>query len=317
MSNLIECFHPYQIKNLNSIKEYLFLLKNILRIISTSKFKEKIKGINIPIRWSTKHFRWVVDFGSDKLRDIEGIHLDNLRFYYDKESEVFNSIVCVLNKIQNCKNMNDFGSTYKLFKNENRFLNFVFKENKIFLTGLYNRCQTKKRCGIYSSKNLKSIEIDTSENFLNLAADKLMFLEQQNFYKINFSYRKSYEEFFKIIEKEELEFKVSNNEFKYYLIKDYYNVQNKIKKYEIKKYMNAIEKTSLFNEKDIFQFLILHITLMFNHFILKNLNSNKLDDIIFKDFDSGKNIKIVSKFNTEPVFIKEKILKTPLLPMSF
>ena len=81
--------------------------------------------------------------------------------------------------------------------------------------------------------------------------------------------------------------------------------------------MNAIEKTSLFDEKDTFQFLILHITLMFNHFILKNLNSNKLDDIIFKDFDSGKNIKIVSKFNTEPVFIKEKILKTPLLPMSF
>ena len=317
MSKLIEYTHPYQLKNISSIKEYLFLLKNILRILSSSKFKEKIIGLNIPIRWSIKKSDWVVDFGSDKLRDIEGIHLNNLGFYYDVNSEVFNSIVHILNKIKNSNKINEFGATYKLFKNENRFLNFVVKENKIFLTGLYNRCQTKKRSGLYSSKNFKSIEIDTSESFLNLSNECFDFLENQNFYTLKFNYKKAYEDFFELIENEKLEFKVSDIEFKYYLIKDYYNVQNKIKKYEIKKYMNTIEKVSLFDEKDMFQFLILHITLMFNHFVLKNLNSNKLDNIIFKDLDSGKNIKIVSKFNTESLFIKEKTLKAPLLPMSF
>lgn len=317
MSNLIEYFHPYQVKNINSINEYLFLLKNMLRIISSSTFKEKVKGINIPIRWSNKFSTWVVDFGSDKQRDIEGIHLNNLRFYYDESSETFNSINHVLNKIKNSSSLNDFGNKFKLFKNENRFINFILNKNKIYLTGLYNRCQTKKRSGIYSSKNLKSIEIDTSEDFLNLSASMLDFLEAEIFYKNNFNYRKAYEDFFSLVEKENLEFKISNNEFKYYLIKDYYNVQNKIKSYEIKKYTNTIEKNLLFKEKDLYPFCILHITLLFNHFVLKDLNSSKLDAIIFKDLSSGKNIKIVSKFSIEPVFKKEKLLKKPLLPKRF
>lgn len=317
MSNLIEYFHPYQVKNINSINEYLFLLKNMLRIISSSTFKEKVKGINIPIRWSNKFSTWVADFGSDKQRDIEGIHLNNLRFYYDESLETFNSINHVLNKIKNSSNLNDFGNKFKLFKNENRFINFILNENKIYLTGLYNRCQTKKRSGIFSPKNLKSIEIDTSEDFLNLSASMLDFLEAEIFYKNNFNYRKAYEDFFSLVEKENLEFKISNNEFKYYLIKDYYNVQNKIKSYEIKKYTNTIEKNLLFKEKDLYPFCILHITLLFNHFVLKDLNSSKLDAIIFKDLSSGKNIKIVSKFNIEPVFKKEKLLKKPLLPKRF
>jgi len=92
MPKLIDHKHPYQIKNLNSISEYLFLLKNLLRIISSSKIQQKIEGINLPVRWSLKYSSWVVDFGSDKQRDIEGIHLNNLRFYYDESTEIFNSI---------------------------------------------------------------------------------------------------------------------------------------------------------------------------------------------------------------------------------
>ena len=41
MSRLIDIKHPFEIKKLNSINEYLFILKNILRTASQKKSKAK------------------------------------------------------------------------------------------------------------------------------------------------------------------------------------------------------------------------------------------------------------------------------------
>jgi len=316
MPKLIDHKHPYQIKNLNSISEYLFLLKNLLRIISSSKIQQKIEGINLPVRWSLKYSSWVVDFGSDKQRDIEGIHLNNLRFYYDESTEIFNSIANILKKLKNCNNVNELGNDFKLFKNENRFLNFIIKENKFFLTGLYNRCQTKKRSGIFSNKNFKSIIIDNSEEFLNLSKNKLNFIFVPEFYNLNFDYLLEYKNFIKLIEKEKLCFLSKSKENILYNLKDYIDLQDKPKKYEIKKYYEAINQEIYFNKTDLMQFLILHITLLFNNFVLKNLNNNKSNSIVLEDKYSNQIVKLVTDFNIDKNKV-EKVLKKPLLPVRF
>jgi len=316
MPKLIEYYHPYQIKNIKSINEYLFLLKNILRIISKSKVQQKVEGINFPVRWSIKNNCWVVDFGSDKTRDIEGIHLNNLSFFYNEKNELFNSIVHILNKTQNSKKIESLGLKFNLFKNENRFFNFILSNNKIYHTGLYNRCQSKKRIGIYSAKKAKSLPIDDSEEFIKMIALELDFIDLQSFYDIKIDYKKEYNKFIDFLGKEELEFKINKNENQVFLIKDYFLQECEIKKYEIIKFQNCIKKVSNFNSSDLIQFLILQITLLFNNFILKSLNSEKCSAIIVKDKDSLKNIKIVNKFNVDFKY-NEKLLNIPLMPLSF
>jgi len=143
MSKLIDLKHPFQIKDIKSINEYLFILKNILRIVSQKGAREKPEGFNIPVRWSNLYDDFVVDFGSDKQRDISGIHLDNLRFYYVLNSDMSNSINQLLGKIKNCNNSEHIADIYKLKKNENRFLNFVVNNKQKGLSWIIQQLETK------------------------------------------------------------------------------------------------------------------------------------------------------------------------------
>ena len=316
MPKLIEHKHPYQLKNISSINEYLFLLKNILRIISSDQIQQKIEGISFPVRWSIKNNCWVVDFGSDKFRDIEGIHLNNFSFYYGKTNELSNSIVHILNKIKNDNVLESIGLKFNLFKNENRFLNFILCEKDIYFTGLYNRCQTKKRSGIYSSKKLKSVAIDDSSEFIEMVSSKLSFLKLQSFYNIKIDYKKEFKNFIKLLDEEKIDFKITDNKIQSFFIKDYFSKNFNIKKFEVSKFINCIEQKEKLNEVNLNQFFILQITLLFNNFVLKSLNSNKCKAIIVKDKDSLKNIKLVNKFNIN-LDNTEKIIKPPIMPLSF
>ena len=59
--------------------------------------------------------------------------------------------------------------------------------------GLFQRCQTKKRSGIYN-KNKKSILIDNSDAFLNCISNSSKFIEVNNKFKIK-NYYSLYEKF--------------------------------------------------------------------------------------------------------------------------
>ena len=131
MSNLIEIIHPFQVKDVKSINEYLLILKNIINIISKKGCTEKPLGISIPVRWSILYNDFVVDFGSGKQRDVLGISLNNLSLHYNENTEVFNSIVNVLTKLKNSSNSHILFEQYNLKKNENRFFNSLV-ENKFF-----------------------------------------------------------------------------------------------------------------------------------------------------------------------------------------
>lgn len=316
MSSLIDLKHPYEIKNLKTINEYLFVLKNILRIASQKKVKEKPEGLSIPVRWSCLFEDFVVDFGSNKQRDISGIHLNNLSLHYDKTTETFNSIVYLLNKIKNSSNSNTLFEKYNLKKNENRFFNFVVNENDIFLTGLYNRCQNSKRSGVYSSKNKMSILIDNSEEFLISVQKELDFLKIPKTFSLNKKYNEIYLEFLENLENESLTLKDSIDSEKFFNLKDLIYKEHVKNKITINQYYKIIKKTDYIKDDLLFWFLIYHITLMFNNILLKTLNSSNINNIIIYDSISDEFIKIVNEFNIK-LYNKEKVLKAPLLPMSF
>lgn len=316
MSRLIDIKHPFEIKKLNSINEYLFILKNILRTASQKKVKQKIKGLSLPVRWSNLFNDFVIDFGSSKQRDILGIHLDNLKLYYGKSTDIFNSIVHLLTKFKNCSNSELLFEKYKLKKNENRFFNFIVSENKIYITGLYNRCQNKKRSGIYSSKGKMSILIDDSIEFLSNVQESLNFVLIPEIYELEKSYNNVYLKFLEELENLECYVKESEHLEKRIAFKNFIYKNLEIKKIGIKQYFQIINKEMFLNDDMIFWFLVYHITLLFNHIFLKNLNRNNTDNIILYDSVSDETIKIVSNFKID-IEIKEKILNAPLLPVSF
>ena len=316
MSHLIDLKHPFQIKNLNSIKEYLFILKNILRVASQKKARQKPSGFSLPVRWSSLFNNFVVDFGSNKQRDILGIHLDNLSLHYNESTDAFNSIVHLLNKLKNCNNSDHLFEKYKLKKNENRFFNFIVNKDKVYITGLYNRCQNKKRSGIYSSKGKMSILIDDSIDFLVDVQKSLDFLLIPENYELKESYHNIYLNFFEALENLECNVKETEHLEKRIVLKDYIYKKLEIKKIGIMQYTQIINKSMFIDDSMLFWFLIYHITLLFNHVFLKSLNSTNVDNIIVYDIVSDETIKIVSRFKTN-VEKKEKKLNAPLLPVSF
>lgn len=316
MSNLIDTKHPFQIKDVKSINEYLFILKNILRTISQKGAKEKPTGINIPVRWSSSFNRIVVDFGSNKQRDISGIHLDNLRLYFNETTETFNSIAWILNKFKNCNNVENIFKKYNLLKNENRFLSFVVDKEKIYCTGLHNRCETSKRSGIYSSKKKKSILIDNSTELLENIQASLDFISIPEKVSINKSYNSIYLEFLEDLDNLEVFLKDNNSNKKRIAFKDYCYKNLVKEKINITKYKKILNQDESINDNLIFWFLIYHITLLFNHKVLKSLNSSNLKNIILYDNISDEFIKISYDFNIE-YEKKEKVLNAPLMPVSF
>lgn len=269
MSRLIDIKHPFEIKNLNSINEYLFILKNILRTASHKKVRQKPDGLSLPVRWSNLFNDFVVDFGSNKQRDISGIHLDNLRLHYSSETDIFNSIVHLLNKLKNCSNSDILFEKYKLKKNENRFFNFIISKDKIYITGLYNRCQNNKRSGIYSSKGKMSILIDDSIEFLSNVQENLEFVLIPEVYELTTKYNNLYLKFLEDLENLEFYLKENKHTEKRIAFKDYIYKKLEIKKIGIKQYLQIKNKNMFIDDSMVFWFFIYHITLLFNHMFLK------------------------------------------------
>lgn len=316
MSRLIDIKHPFEIKNIKSINEYLFILKNILRTASHKKLKQKPDGLNLPVRWSNLFNDFVVDFGSNKQRDISGIHLDNLRLHYSSETDIFNSIVHLLEKLKNCNYSEELFEKYKLKKNENRFFNFVIDKDRIYVTGLYNRCQNSKRSGIYSNKGKMSILIDDSIEFLSNIQENLEFVLIPEFCELEKNYNDIYLNFLEDLEKLECHVKEDENLEKRIAFKDYIYKKLEIKKIGIKQYTQIKNNSMFIDDSMIFWFLVYHITLLFNHVFLKSLNRKNVKHIIVYDAISDETIKIVSNFKVD-IEKKEKILNVPLLPVSF
>ncbi len=316
MSKLIDVKHPFEIKKIKDINEYLFILKNILRIAAQKKILVKPKGFSLPVRWSKNLNKVVVDFGSNKQRDTSGIHLDNLSFYYDESSDVFNSIKHVLTHIENCSNSDMLFEKYKLKKNENRFFELFVSNMDCVITGLYMRCQNSQRDGIYSRKGKKSILLNNSEDFLLDVKKSIEFFKIPEIVKIKSDHKKLYLDFLNKVENEFVCIVNKNDINQELYLNNYIHNTTEKNKLKITDYLKIINKEISFDENTMFWFLIYHLTLMFNNILLENLNVKNIDNIIVYDNISEEIIKIVKEFKINNI-LKEIKLYSPIMPVSF
>jgi hypothetical protein len=215
MSKIIELIHPYQLKGIKNINDYLLVLKNVSRILEKHGYREKMDGILVPVRWSIAKKDWVLDRGTLLDRDKNGLTLSEI-----SNSEIANELKIaaryVLSAFLNNKKLDELAETLGMKKNENRFFSF---EHINFLT---NRIRyentTAYPIGIFSmNRNKKSDIIDISEKMSkNIVACSNKFTEIKNL-KSNKNY--IFEKFFDSILKETITLSISDN-FKCYKVKD-------------------------------------------------------------------------------------------------
>lgn len=330
MGKLINLIHPHEVEKIKNINDYLIVLKNILRL-SSKGMVEKKDGILIPVRWSINKKSWVVDRGTDLFRDIEGINKNNIDKYYLKENPLYEGILFTLDVVENSKSLQECFLNYNLTKNENKFFCFEYCNKKtniienetkeIFPIGLFQRCKTKKRSGVYS-KNYKSILIDNCEKTLNNVTLCSENISEINFFNIK-NYIEVFSNFLKLIKNKDYVFNLKDKTTTL-------NINDILQK-SINKEISHDEILSFIKDNSIIEYqrftkininvMIYIIYFEFINFIKKNMNISNKDIEGFIVSDSLNNIlyKLTGDFMLK-VFLKnkkEKELLPPLLPGVF
>lgn len=199
MTNLVTFTRPYNIKSVKRISDLLLVIKNILRISESKDLISYDESIMIPVRWSIKKNKLVIDRGTDLFRDIEGVGKEDINIYF-KKNEDFKRGCEKIFELSLKKEFFNILNKYKLDINENRFIVFRYyiEENILEIMGLFFRCETKKRSGMFH-KSLRSILVNSSEEFFeefNIFSD---FVKTDNRVKIR-NYLKVYNDFLNYIE---------------------------------------------------------------------------------------------------------------------
>jgi hypothetical protein len=331
MSKLINLIHPYEVSSIKNINDFYIILKNILRL-SSKRILEKKDGILIPVRWSKNKNCWVVDRGTDLYRDIEGIEKNNIDVYYNRNEILYKAILFTLNELEN-KSLENLFENYNLKKNESKFFAFEYCNHTtniientnecLYSIGLFQRCQTKKRKGIFS-KNKKSILLDNSIETLQKVSHFNSRIFCVNSYKIK-NYLEVYKSFYSEISNKSYVFKLKDciREIKVNSISNSL-LSHKSSHKEILSFINNSEEyiSESFDKIKVSVFLYL-IYFDFVKFIKKNLkiNSENFEGFVVPDNVNHIFYKVTGNFILK-VFIKnntfcKKELLPPLLPCIF
>ena len=215
MSKIIELIHPYQLKGIKNINDYLLVIKNISRLIEKNGYREKMDGILVPVRWSIEKSNWVLDRGTLLERDKKGLTLSEIC-----EASIANELKIaakyVLSAFESNSRINALAESFGMKKNENRFLSF---EHINFLTNRIRYTNTTAYpIGLFKmNRNKKSDIIDISEKIskdISDSSDKFTFIKNCNIDK-NYIF----ENFFDSLNKKSVEIAVSDN-LKSFKIKD-------------------------------------------------------------------------------------------------
>lgn len=180
MLELINTNDFCKIKFVKNINEYLIFTKNLFNILNRKGFFLIESSMLFPLRWSVEKQTWVIDLGTQKQRDIEGIDLNNLNDFYENDSYNFLAIKKILSNIN--KDTDNLLTHYKFKISNDRFValspNSICDTSnlKFYPLGIYRFCQNKKRKGMFSSKDYKSVMIDMSVETLNLITQNSLFL---------------------------------------------------------------------------------------------------------------------------------------------
>jgi hypothetical protein len=331
MPKLIDVLHPYELEFIKDVSSFLIFTKNIFRISSKKGLLEKKDGILIPVRWSKLHNQFVVDRGTQLLRDINGITKENIDYYFKKDNPIYDGIIYTLSAVNNDQ-FKLLAESYNMVKNESKFVGFEFVNNKtnkinnkvksIFPIGLFCFVQNKKRKGTFSSYNENSILIDDCNELFNkiYITNTEMININKRFFVSN--YLETYSKFIAELKKQEWLFNIEeNNLLKTIKASDHIKSNTKFyKDFSLKDYRKLIKESSvkserLFKEEII---LLLKLNIFLGRFLIEDLLREKdSEGFVIYDNNIKKIIKFTGNFilNTES-FKKSKkdILYDPILP---
>ena len=152
---MIKTQKPHEIYAIKKPSDFLIFVKNIFRIFEKSGFLLKEKGYYTSVRWSHQYNCFVLDNGTNKNRDICGINLDNLSYYYDLDSDVYKIYRKILTNIKNSDSLNDIFEKYNLKKNFTKCIILYLSNESYYVKGIFQICSTKKREGCLCHNNEK------------------------------------------------------------------------------------------------------------------------------------------------------------------
>ena len=236
-------------------------------------------------------------------------------------------------KTLNNKNLDCILKTFNLKKNETKFFAFEYcnettniinnNEESLYPIGLFQRCETNKRSGIYSKK-YNSILIDNSKETLNKIVSTSDNIKELSYYNIK-NYSDIYNSFYK---------KIINSEYNFNINKKTYNIKvndflttKKTHEIKSKQILHFLKDNNILNEIQFnkFKINIIIYLIYFDYFkFIKDILI--LDESIVEGFvvvDKINNIyyKITGDFMMK-VFeknqvVKKKELLSPILPGVF
>lgn len=317
MSKLLELIHPYQVKGIKNIQDYLSVLKNVTRTLEQKGYKEKMDGILVPVRWSIKKECWVVDRGTLLQRDIDGVSLFDLH-HANFPNELKIAVRYILEEFSKNEELDSFCENLGLKKNETKFIAFEY------VCGLTNRIKYDIRTAyplglFYMNRNKKSSIIDISEEFASNLSSFSSNFKNNLHKKTNKNYL--FEKFISELKNAEIELFVDNNK-KTISIKELMLENKKIYKDKItinnKKHYSLssnlftkIKKENITNSvytKIKSDFALMYINELYGNFIKDALGLSDAEGVVVHDKKNNLLYKITGGFyyNTESVINSNK-----------
>lgn len=294
---MIKVLYPFELKSIYSISEYLFILKNCLRLIQKHGLFKKIDGQYVFLKWSHDKSNWIIELvNNSKIRSIHCTRkdinslLNNKRLY---EASCFSFDV-----FHDNSNISSLLKKYHIFKNENRLVNFIYLDNVLYPVGLYN-------------KNINNyVLLDNNSIIKDLVSCDYRFRSTKLQLNIK-NYLNEYSNFLEELNSTP----ISANSDKDLMISMYLDLKKKShdKKLSYKKYTALIKERSMPNEKEIFYYMLYTITISFNKFLNKKLEA--CHNLIFYDKLNQHAIKLPHEFYV--VKEKKSELDYPLMPARY
>lgn len=301
---MLETCYPFELKNIESIGEYLFIIKNCFRLIGKYGINRKSEGLIFFIRWEKIRKKWVIDFSNKTTRKSDGYCYDDLHLFSCNTTK-FN-VISNVHDIVNESQVESILEKYFLKSKANKTVGFIYEDSMLYPLGLFRYNDTGYK--------LKYKEIESDNIVIELASNNSI-IDSLNLQIKLKNYINEYNEFLTFLKSFSLEIKDNDN----IQISDYLSYRKQIdsKKLSYKNYNNLIETNCMPSNKDLFYYLVYSITIELTKYINQKIQySDKHIDLIINDRMYTKKIKLPYKFHRNTID-ETCTLLPPLLPMRF
>lgn len=300
---MIGTCYPFELKNITSINEYLFIIKNCFRLIEKNGISRKSNGVVFFVRWEKTKDKWVIDFSNKTSRKPDGYCLNDLN-NFPEDTIKFNLIKDTF-RIINTLQFDNILNKYFLKTQLNKAIGFIYENNIMYVLGLYRYTISNYKL-IYREIESKSInkELQSNSNINSLTLQ----------IKIN-NYANEFNKFLSHLKGVTLEIENSDN----VKISNYFNYKKNLrcKRLTYNKYNNLIKSSLMPCNKELFYYILYSITIEVTKYInQKTLYADKSIDLIINDKFNNKKIKLPFAFYKHTKTTDFTLLQ-PLLPRRY